>query len=237
MRIKSTLAIALAFLWISPFLSAQTTEELTVIKEAKAAELTALETELSILSGRVDSLKTEVADLEEILRPYPRWDLGATGNFGFNVSQYSDWLSKSEPNTNALSLGFTVNANAHLDQPKYFWRNNLALALGWQKFDNEDDPLDDNDLKVATDGLNINSLYGYKITKTIALSALADYRTSMLEGKLNNPGYLDLGVGGTWTPSPNLVVTVHPLSYNFVFSNDVFDYQSSAGLKALVEYT
>ena len=48
---------------------------------------------------------------------------------------------------------------------------------------------------------------------------------------------LDLGVGATWMPITNLVVVVHPLNYNFVFSKGDNIYESSAGAKILVDYT
>ena len=47
------------------FAQAQTTEELTVLKEAKATELTSLEAQLKDLTATVDALKTEVADLTD----------------------------------------------------------------------------------------------------------------------------------------------------------------------------
>ena len=33
-------------------------------------------------------------------------------------------------------------------------------------------------------------------------------------------GYLDAGVGATWTPVTDLVVVIHPLNYNFVFADN-----------------
>lgn len=84
--------------------------------------------------------------------------------------------------------------------------------------------------------MNINSLGGYKLTDKFALSALADYRTTVL-ANFNDPGYLDIGVGVTWLPIPKMVVVIHPLNYNIVFSssdNPVF--QSSAGAKILADY-
>ncbi len=215
---------------------AQTTEELTVLKEAKAAELTTLEAQLKDLTGQVDALKTEVADLTDKITPYPRWDIGARGNIGFNISNYSDWLSKESPNTNAVSIGFTGNGYANLDQKKYFWRNNLNLALGWQKFDDEDDPNDDNkDFKVTSDAFNVTTLFGYKLSDKWALSTLAEYRSSLIDN-FNNPGYLDVGAGATWTPIKDLVVVIHPLNYNFVFADSGFDYQSSFGTKVVADY-
>jgi hypothetical protein len=96
-----------------------------------------------------------------------------------------------------------------------------------------------HDLQVAADAFNITSLFGYKLSEKLAISTLGEYRTSMLDGKFNNPGYLDLGLGATWTPITDLVVVVHPLNYNFVFADDVdgFEYQSSLGAKVVADYT
>ncbi|HSF88315.1 MAG TPA: DUF3078 domain-containing protein [Saprospiraceae bacterium] len=215
---------------------AQTTEELTALKETKAAELTTLEAQLKDLTATVDALKTEVADLTDKITPYPRWDIGARGNLGFNISNFSDWLSKEASNTNAISIGFTGNGYANLDQKKYFWRNNLNLALGWQKFDDEDDPNDDNkEFKVTSDAFNVTTLFGYKLSDKWALSTLAEYRSSLIDN-FNNPGYLDVGAGATWTPITDLVVVIHPLNYNFVFADSGFDYQSSFGTKIVADY-
>ncbi len=215
---------------------AQTAEELTILKDAKATELTSLEAQLKDLTGKVDALKTEVADLTEKITPYPRWDIGARGNLGFNVSSYSDWLSKELSNTNAASIGITGNGYANMDQKKYFWRNNLNLALGWQRFDDEANPNDDNkDFKVTSDAFNVTTLLGYKLSDKWALSTLAEYRSAVIDN-FNNPGYLDVGAGATWTPIKDLVVVIHPLNYNFVFSNTGYDYQSSLGAKIIADY-
>ena len=66
---------------------------------------------------------------------------------------------------------------------------------------------------------------------------MGEYRTSILDGKLNNPGYLDLGVGATWTPVTDLVVVMHPLNYNFVFAEDKVNFDSSLGAKVVADYT
>ncbi|MDZ4747543.1 MAG: DUF3078 domain-containing protein [Saprospiraceae bacterium] len=235
MRRRLSGLIALACLSIGT-ISAQTTEELMAIQAAKAAELATLEGQLTDLTATVDALKTEVAGLTDQITPYPRWDIGARGNIGFNISNFNDWLSKESPNTNAISIGFTGNGYANLDQKKYFWRNNLNVALGWQKFDDEDDPNDDNkEFKVTSDAFNMTTLFGYKLSDKWALSTLAEYRSSLIDN-FNNPGYLDVGAGATWTPIKDLVVVIHPLNYNFVFSNTGFDYQSSFGTKVVADY-
>jgi hypothetical protein len=79
-------------------------------------------------------------------------------------------------------------------------------------------------------------LYGYKLSEKWALSAFGEYRTTILDN-FNDPGYLDLGVGITWTPIQNLIVVIHPLNYNFVFAEDDVIFDSSLGAKIVADYT
>lgn len=216
--------------------TSQTQDELLVMKAAKEAELAAIQPTLTDLSGKAEQLKTEIAVLTEQTTPYPRWDVGALGNAGFNFASFSNWLSKSSPNTTAFNIAVTANAFANLQQRKYFWRNSANVTVGWIKFNDRDDPEDSQEFQVAADAFNANSLLGYKLNEKLAISALGDYRTSILEDRLNNPGYLDIGAGLTWTPILDLVVVVHPLNYNFIFSRGDYDYQSSLGAKLLADY-
>lgn len=236
MKNLSTL-FALIFLLTCQLGLAQTTEELQQMKEEKSEELTKLEGELSELTGKVDALKSEVASLTDQLTPYPRWNKGLLGNVGINFSNFNDWLLRDQPNTSAVNIGFSTNGFVNGDFEKSFWRNNLNLTLGWIKFDDKDNPDDVDDFQVAADAFNLSSLFGYKLSEKLAISTLGEYRTSILENRFNNPGYLDLGVGATWTPVENLVVVVHPLNYNFVFSDQEFDFQSSLGAKIVADYT
>jgi uncharacterized coiled-coil protein SlyX len=218
-------------------MQAQSVEEMTAAKAAKEKELAALETQLADLTGKVGSLKGEVTDLTDKLTPYPRWDVGALGSAGLNFSGFNSWFSKDKPNTKAVNIGFVTNAFANLDQKKYFWRNGANLTLAWLKFDDVDNKDDNGDFQVAADAFNVTSLFGYKLSEKWAISTLGEYRTSILDGKFNNPGYLDIGAGATWTPVTDLVVVLHPLNYNFVFSDgEGFDYESSLGCKIVADY-
>ena len=193
-------------------MQAQTVEEMTNAKAAKEKELAALETQLADLTGKVGALKGEVAGLTDKLTPYPRWDVGALGSAGLNFSGFDSWFSKDKPNTKAVNIGFVANAFANLQQKKYFWRNGANLTLAWLKFDNVDEVKDNGDFQVAADAFNFTSLFGFKLSEKFAISTLGEYRTSMLDGKFNNPGYLDIGAGATWTPVTDMVVVFHPLN-------------------------
>ncbi len=218
---------------IPSLLSAQTQEELA----RKTASLDSLKQIQSALNNQVSTLAGEVATLTDQLTPYPRWNKGLLGNLGLNFATFSDWLSKSQSNTSAVNIGITSTAFANGEWEKSFWRNSANLTLGWLKFDDKDNPDDTDGFQVAADAFNLSSLYGFKLSPKIAISTLGEYRTSILEGKFNNPGYLDIGAGATWTPANNLVVVVHPLNYNFVFADEEFSYESSLGAKIVADYT
>ena len=219
------------------FLGAQSLDELKTQKEMKTGELSKLEAELAELTGKVEGLQGEVASLTEQITPYPRWNKGLLGNIGFNFSGFSDWLPKDKPNVSAVSIGIAGTAFVNGDYEKSFWRNNANLTLGWLKFDDKDTPDDIDEFQVSADAFNISSLFGWKLSDKWAISSLGEYRTSILDGRFNNPGYLDIGAGATWTPIPDFVLVIHPLNYNFVFSSDEFDFQSSLGAKIVADYT
>lgn len=233
---KNSLLVLVGLFLFFGKVQAQTIEELTIQKGIKEAELAAKIDSLKTLTSAVEVLQLEVDKLTDLVTPYPRWKSGLRGNVGMNFSNFDNWFSKAQYNTTALNLGVTMTGFVDMDQKKYFWRNGGNLTLAWIKFDDRNDPNDVNDLRVAADALNLSSLFGYKLSPKFAISALGEYRTSVLEGRFNNPGYLDLGVGATWTPITDLIVVVHPLNYNFVFSRGAFDFQSSLGAKIVADY-
>ncbi|GLU43119.1 DUF3078 domain-containing protein [Allomuricauda sp. NBRC 101325] len=217
---KLLLAILAIFVW--SFASAQTEEEIK-------AEMGPKKDSIAAIQKRVDALQAQLDAL-------PGWKIGAFGTIGGSLSQFNNWFSQGIPNNSSGNIGFTVNAYANLKEEKYFWRNAANLHLSWVKLDDKDDPNDDDSFRPTTDVFNISSLYGWKLTESFAISALGEYRTTILDN-FNDPGYLDLGVGGTWTPIPDLVVVIHPLNYNFVFSSGDDIFESSMGAKIVADYT
>ncbi len=210
------------FLLSATFMFGQTEAELKATQAVKKDSIKAIQ-------GRVDALQSQIDAL-------PGWKKGAFGVIGVNLSSFSNWYAQGFPNNSSGNIGVTINAFANLKQEKYFWRNAVNVNLSWVKLDDEDDPTDDDSFRQATDVFNFTSLYGRNIGKNFAISALGEYRTTLLSN-FNDPGYLDLGVGGTWTPTDNLVVVLHPLNYNFVFSDEDTIFNSSLGAKILVDYT
>lgn len=200
----------------------QTEEELKAQMAPKTDSIAAIQ-------GRVDAIQAQIDAL-------PGWKKGAFGTIGANLSSFNNWYAQGSPNNSSGNIGVTVNGFANLNQEKFFWRNSANINLGWVKFDDKDDPADDDSFRQAADVFTITSLYGRKISEKLAISGLGEYRTTILDN-FNDPGYLDLGVGATWTPITDLVVVIHPLNYNFVFSNNDAVFESSLGAKIVADYT
>ncbi|MDH3322628.1 MAG: DUF481 domain-containing protein, partial [Flavobacteriaceae bacterium] len=134
------------------------------------------------------------------------------------------------------NFGFNVNLIADLIEDKFFWKNASNINISWVKFDDKDDPTDSDAFEVATDVFSLSSLYGYKLSERFAISAFGEYRSTLVQN-FNDPGFLDIGTGITWTPLKALVVVIHPLNYNFVFSSGDNIYESSLGAKIVADYS
>jgi len=217
---KIVLTLALAFVATVGF--SQTEEELKT-------QLGAAKDSIAAIQGRADAIQGKIDAL-------PGWKKGAFGTIGANLSSFNNWYGQGTPDLASGNIGVTVNAFANLKEEKFFWRNSANVNLGWVKFDDKNDDTDDDSFQKGTDVFNITSLYGRNISKTWAISGLGEYRTTILDN-FNDPGYLDLGVGATWNPNANLVVVIHPLNYNFVFSDNDAVFESSLGAKIVADYT
>jgi len=208
--------------FVLSFSFAQTKEELQEQLNEKQAQADKFQAEADAIKAKIDAL--------------PGWRIGAFGTIGGSISQFNNWYAQGTPNNDAGSIGITFNAFANKIEDDYFWKNALNVNLGWVQFDDKDDPNDESDFRAATDVFNFSSLYGYRLTETWAISAFTEYRTTLIDN-INDPGYLDIGTGATWTPNSNLTVVIHPLNYNFVFSSGDNVFESSLGAKVVGDYT
>lgn len=217
---KSSILFLLVFVSFS--VNAQTAEELKKEQAPKKAKIAQLNGEVEALQAKIDAL--------------PGWRKGAFGTIGGSISGFNNWYSRSAPNASAGNIGITVNGFANLIEEDFFWRNSGAINVGWVKIDDKDDVTDSENFETATDVFTLSSLYGKRLNKKWAVSGLAEYRTTIIDN-FNDPGYLDLGAGITWTPTNNVVVVVHPGNYNFVFSDGESVFTSSLGAKIVADYT
>jgi len=214
-------------------IQAQSLEELKSMKADKEAAIIALQ--------------SEVDGLDKQIYTFPGWKFGGVGVAGFNALSNNDWYALGTPNASNQALSIGVGGFANLDLEKYFWRNlidvNVARSAAFTDKDNN------NTKTVAlTNGLNLSSLFGYKIAPKWALSAEGRYTTSLLkfapndlnsllddeyEFALNSPGQATISAGLTWLPINNLVVIIHPLGYQ---QNWPGEFISSAGAKIGATY-
>jgi hypothetical protein len=216
---KKVFSLLVFLVTISNF-SAQTAEELKKEVSSKKDSIAALQSKADQLQKQIDAL--------------PGWKKGAFGTIGASFSGFNNWYSRNAPNASAGNIGVTVNGFANLIEEKFFWRNSGGINLGWVKLDDKA-IVGDEGFETATDIFTITSLYGRRINKKWALSALIEYRTTLIDN-FNNPGFLDIGIGFTWTPTERLVVVMHPGNYNIVFSKGDADFESSPGAKIVADY-
>ncbi|MEN8124696.1 MAG: DUF3078 domain-containing protein [Bacteroidota bacterium] len=212
----------IVFLLSISLINAQTKEELLSLQKTKKDSI-------SKLQKKVDDIQAEIDAL-------PGWRIVAFGTIGGSISGFNNWYSKDIPNSSVGNFGVGINATADLIEDKFFWKNTANINVSLIKFDDKDDDTDSDKYEVATDVFTLSSLYGRRLNKKFAFSGYGEYRSS-LANNFNDPGFLDLGVGGTWTPINGLVVIIHPLNYNFVFSSGDSQYNSSLGAKIVADYT
>jgi len=203
-----------------------------------AQDVDAIKADIAAKTDQMKALEGEIASLTASLPPVYGWSKGAAGVLGLNFSSFSQWLGAENPNTFASTIGFSGNAFANNDQEKYFWRNDGNLTVGYTKLNIDTNNPDNDTIGYAksADAINISSLFGYKLNDKWAASALGEYRSTVISN-FNDPGYLDIGVGVTWTPITDLVVVIHPLNYNIVMASEGFEYDSSLGAKLVADYT
>lgn len=219
---KTRIMLSAFLLLTVSFGFAQTKEELEAQKSEKQAIANEAQKEANAIQAQLDAL--------------PGWRKGAFGVIGGSLSNFNNWYAQGAPNNSSGNIGLNFNAFANKLEDKYFWRNSLTVNLAWVKLDDKDISTDKEGFQPTTDVFNISSLYGQKLSEKWAASALGEYRTTILNN-FNDPGYLDVGVGFTWTPINNLIVVIHPLNYNFVFADSETIFESSLGAKVVADYT
>jgi len=206
-----------------------------------------IEAKAAPFQAQADALKAEIAAVDAKIASLPGWYIGSFGIIGVDFLGRDSWFAAGElKDARSSSIKGSFRAFANKIEDKYFWRNSGSLNLGWQKLDKRLPGEATGKLEPIADQLNITSLYGYNITSKLAASALGEYRTSILSypdstgakvSSFNNPGYFDLGVGVTYTPTKNLVLVFHPINYNFIFSKDDSKFTPSLGCKIVGDYT
>lgn len=202
-----------------------TKAELVAKRDAAAAELAKYQAEVDALNGKIEKI--------------PGWRKGLVGVVGADFNGNNNWFALATPNAKSNGLGIGVNGFANLIQDKYFWRNLLNINV--QRTQTKATP-DAKPAIALSQGLDLSSLYGYRLTPKFAISAEGKYTTAILNYlndkeeyalAFNNPGKLTFSAGATWTPMDNLVVLIHPLGYELNMPGEL---RSSPGAKIGATY-
>ena len=224
---KRILTVLLIFWLGGQSMYAQQTEAELLEQKAK------LEAELAPVNAKASEIKAQIAATQAALDALPGWNKQFFGTLGGNLAQFNNWFAAANPHSQTTSLIATLSGLADYDSDKILWKNSALLNIGAQRI--VQDTRADNDSvtwQQIPDQFLFSSLFGYKINSKLAASAEMAYRTPILNN-FNNPGDLDLGVGVTWTPLPELFVLVHPLNYHWKFGdNPEFNNAVGARVKA-----
>jgi len=205
--------------------------------KAKKADLAAQAAEAQ---ATADKINGEIGGLQKEIDMLSGWMKGIAGNLGFGLNSFSNWAAAANPNSSASNVGLNLTGHANKLTEKTLWNNKLIVQEGFQKVNTgglDDFPGLLDEANHTVDLLNFASLYGYRIHPKFAITALGEFNSSVRN--FLEPGVIDIGVGGTWTPTSNLVVVVHPLNYNIAFSGIGENPTSSGSLGAKVraDYT
>ena len=228
-----TLTLFLLLLLATATTQAQTLDELKAQKAALEAKQKAAQEEAASYNGDIAALAKKIDVLSG-------WQTGFSGLLGLTLASSDNWQANANPNSSSSTLTLGLAGFANRIKEKTFWRNTLNSNVSWQGLDNNT-----NDDQMGTDFLAdrngdvliFSSLYGLRLNPNFAATALLDLNTSVFN--FLDPGTIDIGVGGTWTPQsiPNLVVVVHPLTYNLAFSGaDDVESQGALGAKLKATY-
>lgn len=215
-------------------LPAQTIDELKT-------KLSDLKTKQSAKTAEVNAFQSDIDVLKKELEVLSGWQTGLSGLVGLNFGGASNWASNANPNNSFSNLGIGVNAFANNIKEKTFWRNSINANLGWQGLDvNTEEDLGGTGFlgNRNTDVLLGSSLYGYRLNEDIAISVAGDFASSIFN--FLNPGSLGFGGGITWTPQrvPNLVVVIHPATYQIAWARgDQSTNLNAFGAKLKAEYS
>jgi hypothetical protein len=146
------------------------------------------------------------------------------GRVGFNFAQgyLSNWAAGG---TSSLNTQGYLQYKANYAKENAKWDNSFDFLLGYSIFGDEKPMKTD-------DRLELNSLYGLKITDKLFSSLAFSFKTQTNDGfdykvdsttpisKLFSPAYLTLGIGAEWSPNKIFSVNIAPFTGRGTFVTD-----------------
>ncbi|NOQ23936.1 MAG: DUF3078 domain-containing protein [Bacteroidales bacterium] len=137
------------------------------------------------------------------------------GNTTINFSQVSltNWSAGGD---NSYAFNGLVNLSLNYSKEKNDWANTLDIGYGIQK-------QGDQDYRKTDDHIDFLSKYGRKISKSLFISAMLNFKTQMSDGKrydpdtaiisrLFAPAYLQAALGIEYKPNKEFYAVLSPIT-------------------------
>ena len=153
------------------------------------------------------------------------WKFG--GQFVFTISQtnFKDWAAGGQ---NSFAANGRLGLFANYAKGKTSWENNLDMAYGLSKQENQ------KDLRKNDDLLELNSKYGFKAADKLYYSAMLNAKTQFSEGRkylegdtsfnvvsnFASPLYINFAVGIDYKPTKYTSVFLSPVNSKLIYVND-----------------
>jgi hypothetical protein len=141
--------------------------------------------------------------------------LSFEGNTTINFSQVSltNWAAGGD---NSYAFNGLVNLSLNYSKKKNDWVNTLDIGYGIQK-------QGDQDYRKTDDHIDFLSKYGRKISKSLFISAMLNFKTQMSDGKrydpdtaiisrLFAPAYLQAALGMEYKPNKKFFAVLSPIA-------------------------
>lgn len=193
------------------------------VKTDSAAADTALAEEYQVAAEMAEEV-VAAEEVEPQVEKPKYWTTGLSTQLGFSqvgITQWADGANQS------ISFNSFIDAFANYAKDKIIWETRLQLAYGIIT------DIDDGFTKKTDDNIQLDSKFGYNISKNLYLSAQYSFKTQFSNGykydgntivqkesAFLSPGYTNLALGIDYKPWKWLSLNVAPLTGGVVIVND-----------------
>lgn len=183
---------------------------------------------LSLSIEAQEALKTitgSVKHIEADPDTIKHWQVSGFGSVVFNQAYLLNWAAGGQ---SSLGLSSFLSLQANYKKGKHAWDNNLNLAYGFQL---QAPGSGESQFRKTDDRIELNSFYGYGISKHWDLTILVNLKTQFTAGynypddstvisKFMSPGYVIAGLGFSWVPASYFSLFLTPAAGRFTFVLD-----------------
>ncbi|MCX6251913.1 MAG: DUF3078 domain-containing protein [Bacteroidetes bacterium] len=175
--------------------------------------------------GDIKKVQAAVRHLDAAPDTIKHWTWTGVASLNVNQVYLVNWAAGGQ---SSIGLNTFASFQAGYRKGKHSWQNNLDMAYGFQYLAPGSS---DNQYRKTDDRIELNSSYGYGISKTWDLSAILNFKTQFTDGynypndsviiaKFMSPGYLIAGLGFTWVPVKSFNLFMSPAAGRLIFVID-----------------